>query len=106
MKRKIVASVISCFLFVTANAQVISLDTVMSRIEKNNPALLSYADKITGANERVKSARIWEPTLIGIQAGENPYSFDFENNEYMTMLFAEQSVPSGKRNTAKQDYYT
>jgi len=105
MKRKIIASVISCFLIVSANAQILSLDTVLSRIEKNNPQLLSYTNKITGANERVKGAKVWEPTMLGVQAGDNPYSFDFENNEYMAMLVAEQWFPNGKINTARENYY-
>jgi len=92
-------------LFVSASAQVLPLDSVLSRIENNNPALLSYSNKIAGANERVKGAREWEPTMIGVQAGENPYSFDFENNTYQAMLFAQQWFPSGKRNAAKENYF-
>ncbi|HKR03106.1 MAG TPA: TolC family protein [Bacteroidia bacterium] len=86
-------------------SQVLSLDSVLSRIENNNPALLSYTNKIAGANERVNSVRTWMPTMIGVQAGDNPYSFDFKNNTYQAMFVAEQWFPNGKRNTAKENYF-
>lgn len=89
----------------TAYCQLLSLDSVLSKIENNNPALLSYSNKISGANERVNSARQWMPTMLGVQAGENPYSFDFENKEYMAMFFAEQWFPNGKRNTTRENYF-
>lgn len=87
-----------------SNAQTLSLDSVLARIENNNPALLSYTNKIAGANERVNTAREWMPTMFGVQIGENPYSFDFKNNTYQSMLIAEQWFPNGKRNNAKENY--
>lgn len=86
------------------NAQVLTLDSVLSKVERNNPALLSFSNKISGAEARIQTARSWSNTTIGVQAGENPYSFDFENNTYQSMLFAEQWFPSGKRNKANEEY--
>lgn len=88
----------------TSNAQTFSLDSVLARIEKNNPALLSYTNKIAGANERVNTAHEWMPTMLGLQVGENPYSFDFKNNTYQAMLIAEQWFPNKKRNNAMENY--
>ena len=92
------------YLLPTAYSQVLSLDSVLSRIEKNNPALLSYTNKINSANELVNGAKAWMPPTVGIQWGENPYSFDFRNNTYQTMLFAEQWIPNTKRIRANADF--
>jgi len=104
MKKKCWLLVVSCSLFISANAQVLPLDSVLSRIEKNNPALLSYTNRINSANELVNGAKAWMPPTVGIQWGENPYSFDFKNNTYQTMFFAEQWIPSTKRIKANEDF--
>ena len=85
-------------------SQTISLEEVLSRIEKNNPALLSYTNKINSANEMVNSANTWEMPMAGIQIGQNSYSFDFKNNTYSAMISAEQWIPNGKKIQAKEDY--
>lgn len=104
MKRKSFVFLIACGWVVFASAQVLPLDSVLSRIEKNNPALLSYSNKIKSADELVNSANAWMPPMAGVQIGQNPYSFDVKNNTYGAMLFAEQWIPNGKRINAKEDY--
>ncbi|HEY4799337.1 MAG TPA: TolC family protein, partial [Bacteroidia bacterium] len=104
MKIKTGLLVAYSLLVVSAKAQLLSLDSVLSRIEKNNPALLAYTSKINSANAMVNSAKMWMPPMVGVQIGENPYSFDFKNNTYNTMIFAEQWIPNGKRIQAKEDY--
>lgn len=104
MKRPISISVIFCLLLLRANSQTLLLDSVLARIEKNNPALLSYTNKINSANEMVNGAKSWMPPMVGAQLGDNPYSFDFTTNTYQLMLFAEQDIPNGKKLDAKQNY--
>jgi outer membrane protein TolC len=43
--------------------------------------------------------------MLGIQVGDNPYSFDFSNNTYQAMLVAEQWFPNRKLLTAKENYF-
>jgi len=88
----------------TAYSQVLSLDSVLSRIEKNNPALLSYSNKILSADAKVDGAKMWMPPMVGTQLGENPYSFDFNNDTYQMMFFVEQNIPNQKRIKAKEGY--
>ncbi len=88
----------------TCRAQVLSLDSILSRMEKNNPALLSNSNKIAGADARVNSARSWPSTTVGVQAGENLYSFDFKNSTYKAMLLIEQWFPNGQKNKANEEY--
>ena len=104
MKKKNLWFVVCGLYFVSAKAQTLPLDSVLSRIEKNNPALLSYTNKINSANELVNSANSWMPPMVGIQLGDNPYSFDFKNNSYNAMLFAEQWIPNGKKIQGNQNY--
>ncbi len=104
MKRKLYISTIFCFSLLGAEAQTLPLDSVLSRIEKNNPALLSFTNKISSANEMVNGAKSWMPPMIGTQLGQNPYSFDFNTNTYQLMIFAQQDIPNGKKLDAKEDY--
>ena len=99
-----ILSIVYCLLSTSAFSQTLSLDSVLSRIEKNNPALLSYTNKINSANELVNSAKSWMPMMAGAQWGENPYSFDFKNNMYSAMFFAEQWIPNANKIHAKEDY--
>lgn len=102
--RQFVVYIICCLLSTMSFAQTLSLDEVLSRIEKNNPALLSYTNKINSANEMVNSANVWEMPMAGVQIGDNPYSFDFKNNTYSAMLMVEQWIPNGKKIQSKKDY--
>ena len=97
-------SIVYCLLSSFSYSQTISLEEVLSRIEKNNPALLSYTNKINSANEMVNSANTWEMPMAGVQIGQNPYSFDLKNNTYSAMISAEQWIPNGKKIQAKEDY--
>ena len=104
MKKELSISLIFYVLLTTVNAQVLRLDSVLSRIEKNNPALLSYTNKINSANEMVNGAKSWMPPMVGTQLGDNPYSFDFSTNTYQLMIFAQQDIPNGKKLVAKENY--
>lgn len=104
MKKVFSISLVSCLLFFAASAQVLPLDSVLSRIEKNNPALLSYTNKINSANEMVNGARSWMPPMVGTQLGDNPYSFDFSTNTYQLMIFAQLDIPNGKKLDAKENF--
>src|SRR5579872_5472592 len=99
-----IAFFIASCLFPTADCQTLFLDSVLSRIEKNNPALLSYTNKIKSADELVHSAKAWEAPMTGVELGQNPYSFDFKNKSYEAMIFIQQWFPSGKRIHTNEEY--
>ncbi|MBI3503181.1 MAG: TolC family protein [Bacteroidetes bacterium] len=95
-----VLCLLSCFSF----GQTFPLDSVLSRIEKNNPALLSYANKINSATEMVNTAKQWNPAVTGFEIGKSANSYDFNTNTFEPMVFGEQWFPNGKRVRAKENY--
>ena len=101
---KIKCLIVSCWLFViAANGQNLSLDTIFSRIEKNNPLLRSYQNKIEGDSALVSSGSAWMPPRMGVEFDRNPYSFDdFYNGMVRTSLV--QEFPNKKVIDAKTNY--
>jgi outer membrane protein TolC len=81
---------------------VISLDSVLNRIEQNNPALLSFVNKINAANELVNGARAIPAPLAGVMLDDNPYDFGF--GARMVNISVSQSFPNIKSLNAKEDY--
>lgn len=77
-----------------------SLETILSVIEKQNPLLLSYQNKISAANEIVKGAKSWMPPMIGAGIGDMPYRL----NGGGLMISAEQSIPNFKKLQTKENY--
>ncbi len=96
--------VISCWLLVFgANAQTLSLDAVLSGIEKNNPLLQSYQNKIKGNDALVEGAGAWMPPKAGLEFDQNPYGFDnFYAGTIRTSVM--QDLPNFKMIDAKKNY--
>ncbi len=96
--------VIYCWLLVTcAHAQALSLDAVLSGIEKNNPLLQSYENKIKGDKALVEGAGAWMPPKVGVEFDQNPYSFDnFYAGTVRTSVV--QDFPNRKMIGAKTNY--
>ena len=95
-------SVLFCLLSVVSFAQVLTLDSVLSRIENNNPALLKYQNKINAADELAKGARALPAPKAGIMLDENPYQFDFGTK--MVNLSFSQSFPNTQQLNANENY--
>lgn len=83
-------------------SQVLSLDSVLIQIEKNNPALLSYENKINAKNELVSGVRTLPPLKTGIEFDDNPYDFNYGNN--IIRFSVSQDFPNRKRLDAKENY--
>ena len=74
-----------------ANSQTLPLDSVLARIEKNNPSLLSYQNKILSANEMAKGVKSWMPPTL---------SLEFDSNT----VGISQMLPNPRKQNAKKDY--
>lgn len=86
----------------SALAQTISLAEVLSTIEKDNPALLGYQNKIKASNEMVNGARTWNAPKLTVEYDDIPYNFDYKMSR---MRFAVmQDIPNPKRLAAKKNY--
>ena len=96
--------IVCCWLLVfSANAQTLALKSVFDSIEKNNPLLLSYTEKIKSSEELVNSARTWSAPKSGMEFDKNPYAFDnFYNGTVRISMM--QEFPSKKILDAKENY--
>ncbi len=102
MKRNVI-TLLSIFFCILCNAKVLPLQSVLDSIEKNNPLLLSYQNKINSANALVPSANTWSPPKVGVEFDKNPYSFDNFYNGVVRISLV-QEFPSRKLINAEGSY--
>jgi outer membrane protein TolC len=77
--------------FTQVSAQVVSLDSVLKRIESSNPMLKMYDEQIIAINNFSQMTRSWMPTTLSGGLWETPY----ENiKEGMFMITGEQMIPN------------
>jgi outer membrane protein TolC len=81
---------------------VLSLDSVLARIENNNPALLSFEKKIAAADAAAEGARALPAPEAGVMLDENPYDFGFGSK--MVEFSVAQKFPSAGSLNAKENY--
>jgi outer membrane protein TolC len=82
-------------------AQVITLDSVLILIEKNNPMLKMYDEQINAANNNAQGAKSWMAPSISTGPWQTPYK---NFNEGMWMITAEQMIPNPKKQRSNFDY--
>lgn len=89
------------------NAQVISLDSVLLLIDKQNPMLQEYDYKVKALNTYSEGAKSWMPPMVGI----GPYWYPYpgqkvmdERNKGMIMASIEQDIPNPFKLKSKKDY--
>lgn len=83
-------------------SQVLSLDSVLTRIENNNPALLSFEKKTAAADAMAEGARALPAPKAGVMLDENPYDFGFGSQ--MVEFSLSQKFPGANSLNAKEDY--
>ena len=83
-------------------SQVLPLDSVLTRIEMNNPALLSFINKINAADELANGARALPAPKAGVMFDENPYELGFGSKAID--ITVSQNFPNTKQLNAKEDY--
>jgi cobalt-zinc-cadmium efflux system outer membrane protein len=103
MKKTIIAILNILFLLSCFNSfgQVLSLDSVLSKIEKSNLSLKMFAAKINALTQYAEGAKNWDAPTVGGGMWMTPYE-----NPYMgmAMISVEQMFPSPARLNAKKDY--
>jgi hypothetical protein len=83
------------------DAQVISLDSVLSKIDRENPMLKMYSEQINAANNYAEGARSWMPSKFSTGPWQVPYK-SFRDG--MWMFSAEQMLPNKAKQTANYNY--
>lgn len=111
MKKHFIITLAFAFGLFSATAQTISLDSILTAIQKANPALKVYDADIRSADEAAKGARNWEAPTIGTGFWQTPYNPKYwkrgDNGSYgygQYEITAEQMFPNKKRLDAEENY--
>ena len=94
--------IVSSMLSTTLLSQTISLDEVLTKIEKNNLLLLSYENKIKANDELVNGAGAWMSPKLSTEWDDIPYQFDAQKTQLKIAL--SQDFPNPKKIEAKENY--
>jgi cobalt-zinc-cadmium efflux system outer membrane protein len=92
-----------------ANAQVITLDSVLSAIDQQNPMLQQFDQRVNAMNAYTAGAKSWMAPMVG--AG--PYWYPYPGQELMDerdkgmfMFNIEQDIPNPAKLNAKRNYFS
>lgn len=108
--RQRTAIVVMTFVFFAlhARAQVMTLDTVLALIDRQNPMLQEYDHKASALNAYTEGAKSWMAPMIGVGPYWYPYPGQTvmdENDKGMIMASLEQDIPNPAKLNAKRDYF-
>lgn len=99
--------VVTLLLTVQANAQVISLDSVLALIDKRNPMLQEYDNKVKALNEYAAGAKSWMAPMVGAGTFMTPYPNQLlmdERDKGAVMFSFEQDIPNPAKLNANKNY--
>lgn len=97
-----VFGVIAC-----ASAQVLTLDSVLATIDKNNPMLQEYDNKVKALNEYSAGAKSWMAPMVGAGTFMTPYANQMlmdERDKGSWMFSIEQDIPNPAKLNANKNY--
>ena len=98
---KIILLFIFCLCVIQTFGQVLTIDSVLSRIENNNPMLKMYDEQINAANNYSEMAKSWMPPTISTGPWQAPYkSF----SDGMWMITGEQMIPNPTKQKANYQF--
>lgn len=89
------------FCSVKSFAQILPLDSVLTRIENNNPMLKMYDEQISAVNNYAQMAKSWMPPRISTGPWQIPYK-SFQDG--MWMITGEQMIPNPAKQKANYNY--
>jgi outer membrane protein, heavy metal efflux system len=96
------------FVTLSSSAQVVSLDSVLSAIDKQNPMLQEYDSKVKALNTYTEGARGWMAPMVGGGPFFYPYPGQMlmdERDKGMFVIAMEQDIPSPGKLNAKKSYF-
>lgn len=86
---------------------VLSLDTILQRIEAGNPLLQSYGLRAEALKESAMGATAWTPPMVGAGTFMTPYPFRKTmdpRDQGSLMIRAEQDIPNKSKQRARKAY--
>ena len=90
-----------------SNAQVISLDSVLTVIDKQNPMLQEYDNKVNALNAYTAGAKSWMAPMVGAGTFMTPYPNQMimeEGDKGAVMFSFEQDIPNPAKLSANKKY--
>jgi outer membrane protein TolC len=87
--------------------QVISLDSVLVAIDRNNPMLQEYENRAKALNEYAVGAKSWMAPMVGAGTFMTPYGNQMlmdERDKGAWMFSVEQEIPNPARQNANRNY--
>ena len=100
-KQKTVFTLLAILWIHGLSAQVLTLDSVLSTIERNNPMLKMFEEEINADNAYSQGAKSWMPPTLSSGPWMTPYS-DFKQGTWM--ISAEQMIPNPSKQDANQKF--
>lgn len=103
-----ILTLVLTFIISQASAQVISLDSVLSAIDKQNPMLQEYDSKVKAMNAYTAGAKSWMAPMVGAGPFWYPYPNQMlmeERDKGMFMINLEQDIPNPLKLNAKKNYF-
>lgn len=94
-------------LSVPIQAQVLSLDSVLSMIDRRNPMLQEFDSKVKALNEYARGAKAWMAPMVGAGTFMTPYGNQMlmdESDKGAWMFTIEQDIPNPARLNANKNY--
>lgn len=96
------------FVSFSSSAQVISLDSVLAVIDRQNPMLQEYDSKVKAMNAYTEGAKGWMAPMVGGGPFFYPYPGQMlmdERDKGMFVLNVEQDIPNPLKLNAKKNYF-
>ena len=90
-----------------ASAQTLSLDSILSIIDRQNPMLQEYDIKVKALNEYASGAKSWMAPMVGAGTFMTPYpgqTIDHERDRGTWMFSIEQQIPNPAKLNANKTY--
>jgi outer membrane protein TolC len=96
-----------CIAWTYSTAQTLTLDSVLAVVERNNPALDVYEDRINALDAYAQGARSWMAPMVGAGTFMKPYPGEttaHENEKGAWMFSIEQDIPNPAKLNANKRY--
>lgn len=109
-------SIVNCQLIIglvilislSGSAQVITLDSVLTAIDRQNPMLQQYDHKVSALNTYTEGATSWMAPMVGAGPYWYPYPGQMlmdERDKGMFMFNIEQDIPSPGKQRSRKEYF-
>jgi outer membrane protein TolC len=98
---------ISLLLSIQVQAQIITLDSILVSIDRNNPMLEEYDKRMQALNTYAGGAKSWMAPMVGAGTFMTPYNRDplmHEQDKGAWMFSLEQDIPNPAKLTANKKY--